>query len=164
MNVINFQDANCAHCYKCLRNCDVKAIRIKQGQAQIVTDMCIYCGHCMEICPQEAKTFDSDLAYVKSLLYKKERVVVSLLKLGFSQVRETAEGAAIITREYVRLMKEGKMDNIIVTSCPAIVYLVEKHYPMLIPYLAPVVSPMIAHGRWIKDRMGQHTKVAVWMQ
>ena len=32
----------------------------------------------MEICPQEAKTFDSDLAYVKSLLYKKERVVVSL--------------------------------------------------------------------------------------
>lgn len=112
MNVINFQDANCAHCYKCLRNCDVKAIRIKQGQAQIVTDMCIYCGHCMEICPQEAKTFDSDLAYVKSLLYKKERVVVSLdpsyrglldyedsgqivdalLKLGFSQVRETAEG------------------------------------------------------------------------
>lgn len=30
---------------------------------------------------------------------------------------------------------------------------------MLIPYLAPVVSPMIAHGRWIKDRMGQHTKV-----
>ena len=81
MNVINFQDANCAHCYKCLRNCDVKAIRIKQGQAQIVTDMCIYCGHCMEICPQEAKTFDSDLAYVKSLLYKKERVVVSRIHL-----------------------------------------------------------------------------------
>ena len=53
------------------------------------------------------------------------------------------------------------MDNIIVTSCPAIVYLVEKHYPMLIPYLAPVVSPMIAHGRWIKDRMGQHTKVVL---
>ena len=136
MNVINFQDANCAHCYKCLRNCDVKAIRIKNGQAQIVTDMCIYCGHCMEICPQEAKTFESDLSYVKSMLQKKENVVVSLdpsyqglmdyedpgqivdalMKLGFSQVRETAEGAAIITREYVRLMKEGQMDNIIVTA------------------------------------------------
>ena len=81
------------------------------------------------------------------------QIVAALLQLGFSQVRETAEGAAIITREYVRLMNEGEMDNIIVTSCPAIVYLVEKHYPMLIPYLAPVVSPMIAHGRWIKDRM-----------
>ena len=41
MNVINFQDANCAHCYKCLRNCDVKAIRIKQGQAQIV-QICVF--------------------------------------------------------------------------------------------------------------------------
>ena len=60
MNVINFQDANCAHCYKCLRNCDIKAIRIKRGQAQIVQDLCIYCGHCMEICPQKAKTFESD--------------------------------------------------------------------------------------------------------
>lgn len=179
MNVINFQDANCAHCYKCLRNCDIKAIRIKNGQAQIVTDLCIYCGHCMEICPQEAKTFDSDLAYVKSMLYKKETIVVSLdpsyrglldyeepgqivdafLKLGFSQVRETAEGAAIVTREYVRLMKEGQMPNIITTNCPSIIYMVEKHYPMLIPYLAPVVSPMIAHGRLIKEIMGPDTKV-----
>ena len=35
MNVINFQDANCAHCYKCLRNCDVKAIRIKTGRHRL---------------------------------------------------------------------------------------------------------------------------------
>lgn len=179
MNVINFQDANCAHCYKCLRNCDIKAIRIKRGQAQIVRDLCIYCGHCMEICPQEAKTFESDLGYVKSMLYRKENIVVSLdpsyrglldyadpgqivdafLKLGFSQVRETAEGAAYVTREYVRLMQEGEMRNIISTNCPSIIYMVEKHYPMLIPYLAPVVSPMVAHGRLIKEMMGSDTKV-----
>ncbi|MCD8217265.1 MAG: PAS domain-containing protein [Clostridiales bacterium] len=179
MNVINFQDANCAHCYKCLRNCDVKAIRIKNGQAQIVRDMCIYCGHCMEICPQKAKTFDSDLDYVKHMLKHGEKLVVSLdssysgliqsnrpgkvvdalYRLGFADVRETAEGAAYVTREYVRLINEGKMENIITTHCPSIVYLVEKHYPMLIPYLAPVVSPMVAHGRLIKEEMGQHTKV-----
>ncbi len=180
MNVINFQDANCAHCYKCLRNCDVKAIRIKNGQAQIVRDMCIYCGHCMEICPQKAKTFDSDLDYVKHMLKHGEKLVVSLdssysglirsnrpgkvvdalYRLGFADVRETAEGAAYVTREYVRLINEGRMENIITTHCPSIVYLVEKHYPMLIPYLAPVVSPMVAHGRLIKEEMGQHTKVA----
>ena len=78
MNVINFRDANCAHCYKCLRNCDVKAIRIKNGQAQIVQDMCIFCGHCTEICPQQAKTFDSDLEYVKHMLKHREHLVVSL--------------------------------------------------------------------------------------
>ena len=79
MNVINFQDANCAHCYKCLRNCDVKAIRIKQGQAQIVTDMCVFTVDTVwKSVLRRRRPFDSDLAYVKSLLYKKERVVVSL--------------------------------------------------------------------------------------
>ena len=179
MNVINFRDANCAHCYKCVRNCDVKAIRIKNGQAQIMQDMCIYCGHCMEICPQEAKTFDSDLEYVKHMIKHREKLVVSLdpsysgllnlnqpkkivdalYKLGFADVRETAEGAIQVTKEYIRLIEEGKMENIITTSCPGAVYLVEKHYPMLIPYLAPVISPMVAHGRMIKEVMGQHTKV-----
>ncbi|MCC8029115.1 MAG: PAS domain S-box protein [Lachnospiraceae bacterium] len=179
MEVIKFQDANCAHCYKCLRNCDVKAIRIKDGQAQIVREMCIFCGHCMEICPQKAKTLESDLDYVKQMLMRNEKVVVSLdpsycglissnrpkkiidalLKLGFTDVRETAEGADLVTQEYVRLINEGKMENIIISHCPAIVYLIEKHYPLLIPCLAPVVSPMIAHGRMIKEQMGAHVKV-----
>lgn len=179
MNVISFQDASCAHCYKCLRHCPVKAIRVKGGQAQIIQDICVYCGHCMEICPQNAKTFESDLAYVKSLLYKKENVVVSLdpsfrgllqyekqgqvvdafLKLGFSQVRETSEGAVLVTEEYCRLIQEGSMENIITTTCPGVISLVEKHYPMLIPYLAPVISPMLAHGNLIKEMLGNDVKV-----
>lgn len=179
MNVINFQDASCAHCYKCLRHCPVKAIRVKGGQAQIIQDICVYCGHCMEVCPQNAKTFESDLAYVKRMLERKEEVVVSLdpsykgllhydragqvvaalKKLGFSQVRETAEGAALVTDEYRKIIDRGDMDNIITTTCPSVIPLVEKHYPMLIPYLAPVVSPMIAHGKLIKMMMGSDTKV-----
>lgn len=179
MNVINFQDASCAHCYKCLRHCPVKAIRVKGGRAQIIQDICVYCGHCMEICPQNAKTFDTDLAYVKNMLAKKENIVVSLdpsfkgllhydhegqvvdalLKLGFSQVRETAEGAALVTQEYRKLIEEGRMENIITTTCPGVYSLVEKHYPELVPYLAPVVSPMIAHGKLIKEIMGDDVKV-----
>ncbi len=159
MNVINFQDASCAHCYKCLRHCPVKAIRVKGGRAQIMQDLCVYCGHCMEVCPQNAKTFESDLAYVKSMLYRKEQIIVSLdpsykgllhyektgqivaalLKLGFSQVRETAEGAALVTQEYRRLVEEGTMENIITSTCPGVNALVEKYYPELIPYLAPII-------------------------
>ncbi|MFR5116212.1 MAG: hypothetical protein ACLTDV_03700 [Eubacterium sp.] len=81
MNVINFQDANCAHCYKCLRNCDVKAIRIKQGQAQIVTDMCIYrwtLRMWKYVLRRRRPLTQRHPAWAKSLLYKKERVVVSL--------------------------------------------------------------------------------------
>ena len=67
------------------------------------------------------------------------------MRLGFTDVRETAEGAALVTAEYAKLLSEGTRENIISTCCPSVNALIEKYYPQLIPYLAPVVSPMIAH-------------------
>ena len=171
MDIINFQEANCLHCYKCLRFCEVKAIRVDHGQAKIMPDYCVYCGTCLEVCPQDAKTYASDLDKVKTMLGRREEVIVSvapsyrgilteaepgkivgaLRRLGFSQVRETAEGASYVTDEYARLLAEGKMDNIITTSCPAANALIEKYYPSIIPDMAPVASPMIAHGRMLKQ-------------
>lgn len=51
------------------------------------------------------------------------------------------------------------MENIITTCCPSVNDLIEIYYPQLVPYLAPVVSPMIAHGRLLKKEYGQDTKV-----
>lgn len=44
------------------------------------------------------------------------------------------------------------MKNILSTCCPAVVTYVEKNFPELIDQLAPVVSPMIAHGYDLKER------------
>lgn len=179
MKVIDFKTASCKHCYKCVRSCSVKAIRVTNAQAQIMNDYCILCGHCLEVCPQNAKTFASDMDVVKNFLARGEKVVVSiapsylgilnykapgqvvdaLKRLGFYEVRETAEGAAYVTAEYSRLMAEGKMKNIITTCCPSVNDLIEKYYPDLTPYMAPVVSPMIAHGMFIKALYGPRTKV-----
>ena len=179
MKVIDFKTASCKHCYKCVRSCSVKAIRVTNAQAQIMNDYCILCGHCLEVCPQNAKTFASDLDVVRGYLKRGERVVVSiapaylgilkysqpgqvvdaLKRLGFYEVRETAEGAAYVTEAYSRLISEGKMKNIITTCCPSVNDLVEKYYPDLTPFMAPVVSPMIAHGMLIKNLYGRSTKV-----
>ncbi len=179
MKVIDFKTASCKHCYKCVRSCSVKAIRVTNAQAQIMNDYCVLCGHCLEVCPQNAKTFASDLDVVKGYLARGERVVVSiapaylgilrfthpgqvvdaLKRLGFYGVRETAEGAAYVTAAYSRLMAEGKMKNIITTCCPSVNDLVEKYYPDLTPYMAPVVSPMVAHGMLIKNIYGSSTRV-----
>ena len=64
-----------------------------------------------------------------------------------------------MTREYWKLLKDGQMDNIITTCCPSVNDLIEKYYPSLVPMMAPVVSPMIAHGRLIKDIYGPDVKV-----
>ena len=170
MKVIDFLDANCKNCYKCVRHCSVKAIRVRNGQAQIMKEQCILCGHCLEVCPQNAKTFVSDLSQVKAYLRAGEKVIVSIApsylgildydkpgqvvdalhRLGFYQVRETAEGAAMVTAAYQVLLLDGTLENMITTCCPSVNDLVEKYYPDLTPYLAPVVSPMIAHGKLIK--------------
>lgn len=179
MNVIGFKQAKCKNCFKCVRICDVKAITIKNEQATIMNDQCILCGHCLEACPQNAKTFISDLDLVKSYLSNGEQVVVSiapaylgvldfddpgqvfaaLRQLGFCAVRETAEGAAYVTQEYEQLLSSGKMENIITTCCPSVNDLIEIYYPSLVPYMAPVVSPMIAHGKLIKKLYGPDVKV-----
>ncbi|MEG2700124.1 MAG: [Fe-Fe] hydrogenase large subunit C-terminal domain-containing protein, partial [Hungatella sp.] len=87
------------------------------------------------------------------------QVQAALKKLGFTDVRETAEGAVLVTEEYAKLLQEGKMENIITTCCPSANDLIEIYYPQLIPYLSPVVSPMIAHGKILKKEYGVDTKV-----
>lgn len=179
MAIIDFKATKCRHCYKCVRYCEVKAIMVKDGRAEILPDNCILCGRCLQICPQSAKTLVSDLDKVKGFLAAGEKVVVSiapsymgllkyhtigqvraaLLELGFADVRETAEGAALVTEEYAKLLEAGQMENIITTCCPSANDLTEKYYPQLIPYLAPVVSPMIAHGKMLKAEMGTDIKV-----
>ena len=78
MNIIDFKNASCKHCYKCVRTCSVKAIRVKNAQAQIMTDYCVLCGHCLEVCPQNAKTFASDLEMVKAFLREGKTVALSI--------------------------------------------------------------------------------------
>lgn len=179
MGIIDFKATKCKHCYKCVRNCEVKAIMIKDGRAEIMSDKCILCGKCLQMCPQDAKTLVSDLDVVKSFLKEGIPTVVSiapsymgllkfktigqvqaaLKKLGFADVRETSEGAVLVTEEYARMLQEGRMDNIITTCCPSANDLIEIYYPQLIPYMAPVVSPMIAHGKLLKKEYGTDTKV-----
>ena len=179
MRVIDFKDAKCRHCYKCVRHCAVKAISVRDEQARIMVDHCINCGRCLEVCPQNAKTFASDLDRVKGYLRRGCRTVISiapsyagvlefdrpgqvvdaLQRLGFAEVRETAEGAALVTNEYKKLVREGKMPNIITTCCPSVNDLIEKYYPHCANLMAPVVSPMIAHGRYIKKIYGPDAKV-----
>ncbi len=179
MQIIHFNSTRCRHCYKCVRNCEIKAISLSGGRAVIMEDHCVLCGRCLAVCPQEAKTLSSELPQVRAMLQRGERVVAQLApsyvgllefreigqvrsalrKLGFEDVFETAEGAAAVTAEYLQLIEEARMDNIITTCCPVINDMIEMYFPSLVPLLAPVVSPMIASGRMIKQTLGRDTRV-----
>ena len=179
MSYLNFNSSNCRNCYKCLRECPVKAISVIDDKAQIIEDLCILCGHCANACRFNAKEVKDDREVVKKLLGSKKPIYVSLApsfiasfdvksfaamenalkKLGFFFVEETAVGAAAITDEYKKLLKSGKYKNLIASACPAIVRLISQYYPQALPCLAPVDSPMVAHAKQLKKKFGKSASV-----
>ena len=54
-SILQFKKVSCKNCYKCVRNCPVKAIRVHDHQARIIESQCIYCEKCILVCPQDAK-------------------------------------------------------------------------------------------------------------
>ena len=66
-----------------------------------------------------------------------------------------------MTDEYARLIREGNMKNIITTCCPSANELVELHHPEMAQYLAPVFSPMIAHGKMLHEQLGDNIRVVL---
>lgn len=180
-NCLTFKKSNCKNCYKCIRHCPVKAIRISGNQAHIISNECILCGKCFVVCPQNAKEVASELEKVKVLLQTGEPVVVSLApsfianyhgiginamrdalkKLGFHDVEETAIGATIVKNEYERMLREDDRDIIISSCCQTVNLLIQKHYPKAIEYLADIVSPMQAHCMDIKRRMPEAKTVFI---
>lgn len=169
---LEFRNAKCKDCYKCLRECPVKAIEVKDHQARIIENRCILCGHCTLICPQNAKIVHSELVEVKQLLSSGQKVIASvapsvissfsitdftvfkiaLAKLGFFDSEETAYGAELVTQQYVTLLESRQFKNFITSACPAVCRLIQEYYPKALQYLAPVDSPMLAHAKMLKKQ------------
>ena len=138
-DVLSLKKANCKNCHKCIRVCPVKSIRFADNQAKIINQDCILCGRCVVTCPQNAKKVRNDLTEVIGAIGSGKKVVASvapsfisefpvdgigqfetlLKKLGFFAVRETAEGAYIVKREYERMIREHQQEVIISSCCPS---------------------------------------------
>ncbi len=167
----------CRRCYSCVRSCPVKAIKVDSGFAQIMYDRCIGCGNCLS-CPQNAKVVVDCMVRTQEMLASGSPVVVvlgssfpaffhslrsgqlvaALKSLGFCEVHEGAFGARMIAESYRQTLASSHQ-TLISSHCPAVVDLIERHYPSLIPNIMPVVSPMIAMGRFIKGIRGNDTRV-----
>ncbi|WP_092482562.1 [Fe-Fe] hydrogenase large subunit C-terminal domain-containing protein [Desulfoscipio geothermicus] len=184
MGLITTNEARCRDCYRCLRACPVKAIRIRTGDgadnlyAQVMAELCVQDARCVLACPQKAKKVASDLKQVKQQLkqgvpmaagvapsfvaglplHKPGQMPALLRRLGFSRVQETALGAELVAMAHRRM---GLSEPVISSACPVVVNLIERHYPELLPLLAPVVSPMVAHGRYMKKMYPGHRTVFI---
>lgn len=172
---------NCRDCFRCVRSCPSNAIGINKGHDRVIEDRCILCGRCVLECPQQAKQINSQLEKMTTAIESGKRVVLSLapsyiaafpeyapadlaeqaIRAGISAVAETAQAAEKIAEVYkAHLQNDNTSTHTMISSCcPVIVNIVERYYPQLVDNLAPVISPMLAHAKMIKNLYGQDTFV-----
>jgi iron only hydrogenase large subunit-like protein/nitrogen-specific signal transduction histidine kinase len=170
----------CRVCYTCVRECPAKAIKIINGQAEVLNERCIVCGNCTKVCSQGAKVFLNTTDNVFELLKSNKKniaivapsfpaefkeisnykIFVSMIRsIGFDIVSEVAFGADLVAKRYKEIidLKDGK--TYISSDCPAVVNYIELYHPALVKDFAPIVSPMVAMSRVMKQKYGNDVNI-----
>jgi iron only hydrogenase large subunit-like protein len=174
LNPIFTEKRECQDCYKCVRNCPVKAIKVEGGYASVVPELCIVCGHCVEVCPNGAKKVRDDLANARQLLARKKSVFVSLApsfvtefpgvkpaqmigalkKLGFAGVSETALGAQQVSAQAAALLGKNPERVLVSSACPTVVAYLQKHRAGGAALLTGLLSPLLTHCKMLRQTFG----------
>ena len=169
------EKARCQDCYKCVRECPVKAIQVVDDSAAVIPERCVYCGTCVNVCPVGAKKVRDDLGRAKRLLKRKARVLVSLAPsfvsefpgveparlihalrlLGFEAVSETALGAEEVSAACAVELERGGPGAYLSTACPTVVELIRRYHPEHIPSLNRLLSPLLAHCKLLRRELGE---------
>jgi diguanylate cyclase (GGDEF)-like protein len=89
-------------------------------------------------------------------------VVNACYAAGFAIVHRGVLGDELVAKQYLDLWAEerwGERGTVIRSTCPVIVETIRNQYPELIPYLAPVATPIEAEARYLKALYGEDTPV-----
>ena len=174
LHSIYTEKRECQDCHKCIRECPVKAIRVQDGYARVVPELCILCGNCILACPNSAKQVRDDLPRAKELVAGGRRVVVSLApsfvaqypgvkppqvisalkQLGFFAVSETALGAQQVSANVLSLMRSEPGRIWISSACPSVVDFIGKYHPQCQDAISPLLSPLLTHCKMLREHYG----------
>jgi diguanylate cyclase (GGDEF)-like protein len=162
----------------CVRVCPADAVAVEGALVRIVDEACTRCGLCVAACPHDAIEALGDVPRAlelaatgrAALILSVEcavhfhpatpnQVVNACYAAGFRTVYRGVVGDELVAREYLALWADDGWGTMIRSTCPVIVETVRTQYPELIPYLAPVATPIAAEARYLKRLYGAGTPI-----
>jgi len=181
--IITLDEAKCVGCNKCIAECPVDGANtayLVDGRNKVRTDsdICIDCGHCIDVCDHQARDYNDDTDAFFAALARGEKVSVIaapairfnfpnfkrlfgyLKSRGVRLVYDVSFGAEITTWAYLKAIRERNLKTVLAQPCPAIVNFVERHRPELLDTLAPVHSPALCTAIYMRSYRAISDKIA----
>jgi diguanylate cyclase (GGDEF)-like protein len=159
----------CVGCLACVRVCPSQAIEVDSDIVRIVDESCIRAGACVPACPHDAIDAVGDLATALELAegdesalvlsveadvafhpHAPEQIVNACHAAGFPVVTRGVIGDELVAAEYGRLMADTGWGTMIRSTCSVVVEKIRHDYPDLVPYLAPVKTPLAAEAAYLR--------------
>jgi Fe-S-cluster-containing hydrogenase component 2 len=144
-----------------LRVCHTEAIRIRKGKAQAMVHRCVYCGRCIQVCPQKAwkasssasedvPTGEKAMAILDPAVFwqfgdrvSPEDVIQAFQEIGFPLVQNMSEPLATYGTQVTDYLSSPQRPLPAISStCPAVVEFIRVKYPSLIENLVPILPPI----------------------
>ena len=155
----------------CMRACPTHAIRVKNGKARLISELCIDCGLCLGVCELGAISATT-INFAELDGYKFKVAVASpalftqfglrdtpadigraLLELGFDAVWEYAVDFALVDRAITDFVKKWPGPFPLISNyCPVVVRLIQVAYPSMVDHVIPLESPREIAARELKRK------------
>lgn len=171
-NSLHIEPGKCKECFRCLRACPAKALRLRGGRPEVLAHLCLDCATCIASCPNGAMTMTGTIATLESmrgaLLVVPPPLLVQMgpsvgpqqvmdiltTEMGFSEVCVTEPWEKALRQAVLDYAgHEAKVSPVISPACPAVVNIIEMRFPSLIGHLAPFAPPVVAaHDLFVGER------------
>jgi iron only hydrogenase large subunit-like protein/uncharacterized coiled-coil DUF342 family protein len=181
--IIYIKEELCQGCNKCIRNCPVFGANINyeingNSKVRIDQERCIRCGRCIQVCDHQARYYLDDTERFFQDLKRGENITVIaapsirvnipdyqhlfgyLKDNGVQGIYDVSFGADITVWAYLKTLREKNLPSMIAQPCPSVVKYIKLYRKELLPYLAPVQSPMMCTAIYLRDYLKVQGKIA----
>ncbi len=177
---IMIDKALCTGCVVCTLACPVKAIRVREGKADVLmSHQCIDCGECLRVCPHQAvrsmTTKRHDLTGYQALValpspvlyaqfgptHTPNDILLALKQVGFDYVFDLAVNCEMVFVAIDEFLKRTPQPRPMISNfCPPIVRMILKNYHNLVPNILPIEVPRETAAKAARRRVAQERGIS----